>query len=128
MDEMLERYIANQTSKSYIRNNMVENQKTISEWGTKTFGFPKSIQTIVDRMLKESKELEELMSDKYKNQGSSYHCDRIADECADIYIVMCQVMNTIGYNLHACVDHKMQINRARKWKIAGDGTGQHVKE
>lgn len=107
---------------------MKETPKTISEWGVETFGYPKNIETIVHRMLKECKELEELMGDKYKNIGTVYHCERIADECADIYIVMCQVMHTLGYDLHACVDHKMEINRHRKWKLNGDGTAQHVKE
>jgi len=102
---------------------MIETQKSISEWGVKTFGYPTTLKVIVGRMLKEVKELEELGTGiDVRNQ------EKIADECADIYIVMCQVMNTLGYDLGACVDHKMQINRARKWKIAGDGTGQHIKE
>lgn len=100
---------------------MIENQKTISEWGFKTFGYPKDVITITKRMLKESKELKEAIEKDVTN-------DMIADECADIYIVMCQVFTTMGYNLQACVDHKMEINRGRKWKIAGDGTGQHIKE
>ncbi len=100
---------------------MHETQRTISEWGFKTFGYPKDAIVIVKRMLKEVKELEEVI----KNDATY---DMIADECADIHIVMCQVFATMGYNFQSCVDHKMQINRARKWKIAGDGTGQHVKE
>jgi NTP pyrophosphatase (non-canonical NTP hydrolase) len=105
---------------------MKETQKTISEWGAETFGYPVSVKAIVDRMLKEAKELEEFTTHvNFENKGSY---EEIADECADIYIVMCQVMNVIGYNLHACVDHKMQINRARKWQRLGDGTGQHIKE
>src|SRR5574337_82639 len=100
------------------RRLMKETQKTISEWGTKTFGYPKSREVIVKRMLKECKELEELLENA--NFGSHYSDERIADECADIYIVMCQVMNTIGYDLHSCIDHKMEINRARKWKVEGD--------
>ena len=105
---------------------MSETQKTISEWGFKTFGYPKNPIVIVDRMLKEVKELEELKEQFKKYNDSVY--TKMADECADIYIVMCQVMETMGYNLQSCVDHKMEINRARKWKIAGDGTGQHIKE
>lgn len=102
---------------------MRENQKTISEWGTKTFGYPKSPQAIIDRMIKECKELEEIRI--ANNFGTPYSYEKVADECADIYIVMCQVMHTLGYSLESCIDHKMQINRGRKWKIAGDGTGQH---
>ena len=105
---------------------MKETQLTISDWGHKTFGYPKNYVTIIKRMLKECKELEELIDNNAHFNDAL--CDDIVDECADIYIVMCHVMTTIGYDLHACVDHKMEINRARKWNINGDGTGQHVKE
>lgn len=105
---------------------MIETQNTISEWGIKTFGYPKSPRVIIERMLKEVQELKELVDKECCINEATY--EKIADECADIHIVMCQVMATIGFNLRSCVDHKMSINRARKWKIAGDGTGQHEKE
>ena len=104
---------------------MHETQRTISDWATNTFGYPKSIKIVVDRMIKEVNELEELSNINYTNE---LMLDDMVDECADIYIVLCQVMNTIGYDLHSCVDHKMEINRARKWKLNEDGTGQHIKE
>lgn len=104
---------------------MDETQQTISDWATNTFGYPKSIKIVVDRMIKEVNELEELSNINYTNE---LMLDDMVDECADIYIVLCQVMNTIGYDLHSCVDHKMQINRARKWKLNDDGTGQHIKD
>jgi hypothetical protein len=103
------------------RNSMVETQKTISEWAVKIFGYP-TRQRAVDRMMEEVEELNKLDVNSYTT------FNEISDECADIYITMCQVADTFGFDLHACIDHKMQINRARKWKIAGDGTGQHVKE
>ena len=103
---------------------MHETQKTISDWGIKTFGYPKSTKIVVDRMIKEVNELEELSN---MDMNDAVYDDMV-DECADIYIVLCQVMNTMGYDLHSCVDHKMYINRARKWKLNQDGTGQHVKE
>lgn len=105
---------------------MKETQQTISEWGIKTFGYPKSREAIVKRMLEECEELKNVTFGK--DYAGTYNTPYIADECADIYIVMCQVMGVIGEDLHVCVDHKMKINRARKWEIAGDGTGQHVKE
>ena len=123
MDILLERYIANQTMISYRRCYMVENQKTITEWANKTFGYP-SRQRSIDRMLEEVEELKNIESEG--NDPDSF--EKVSNECADILITLYQVANTFGFNLHACVDHKMQINRARKWKIAGDGTGQHVKE
>jgi len=101
---------------------MIETQKTISEWATETFGYPASPQIIIDRMFQEVRELRNV------DYLDVMNFDKVSDECADIYIVMCQVANIFGFDLHACVDHKMQINRARKWKLAGDGTGQHIKE
>lgn len=103
---------------------MIETQKTISEWGTKTFGYPKSRDVIVNRMLKECEELKDVTFGQ--DYAGTYNTEYIAEECADIYIVMCQVMTIIGYDLHVCVDRKMEINRARKWEIAGDGTGRHI--
>jgi NTP pyrophosphatase (non-canonical NTP hydrolase) len=103
---------------------VTETQKTISEWATKTFG--KDVRTMLIRMIEEVKELEYLMT--HVNFVGKGQYEEIANECADIYIVMTQVMNTIGYDLHACIDYKMEINRVRKWGVNGDGTGQHIKD
>ena len=100
----------------------METQKTVSEWATKTFGYPKSPEVAIQRMLVECKELEDKLE-----SGAATHED-IADEIADIIICGYQAMTTIGFDMNACVDHKMEINRARKWKLNNDGTGQHVKE
>lgn len=103
-------------------SKMVENQKTISEWANSTFG-PVTDYRAVRRMVEEVQELVEVCECNDIND-----MDKVSNECADILVTLYQVANTFGFDLHACVDHKMQINRARKWKIAGDGTGQHVKE
>jgi NTP pyrophosphatase (non-canonical NTP hydrolase) len=102
--------------------SMIENQKTISEWAEKTFGYVAPERSI-SRMLEE---VEELKNINLSNEKSSFN--EVSNECADIFITMCQIASTWGFNLQACVDHKMQINRARKWKIAGDGTGRHIDE
>lgn len=104
---------------------MIETQKTISEWAVQTFGYP-TRETSVKRMLKEVEELKAINLTEDKFGYSSFNL--VSDECADIYITMCQIASTFGFDLQACVDHKMSINRSRKWKIAGDGTGQHIKE
>lgn len=101
---------------------MIENQKTISEWAVKVFGWS-SEERAITRMLEE---VEELKAIDVKDYNNSFN--EISNECADILITLYQVATIFSFDLHACVDHKMQINRARKWKIAGDGTGQHVKE
>lgn len=101
---------------------MHETQRSINDWAIETFGHIKNPQTAIDRMLKEVRELEKLS----RYNDAAY--EEMVDECADILITLYRVMEVLGYNLHACVDHKMQINRARKWKLNGDGTGQHIKE
>lgn len=98
---------------------MIENQTTINEWATKTFGHVTRSRSI-SRMMQEVMELTEIK----ESDNDSF--DKVSNECADIYITMCQVASTFGFDLHACIDHKMEINRGRKWKIAGDGTGQHI--
>ena len=106
------------------RNELIkhETQKTVSDWATNTFGYPKSTEVAIQRMLVECKELEDKLE-----SGAATHED-IADEIADIVICGYQVMNTLGFNMNACVDFKMDINRHRKWKLNGDGTGSHIKE
>jgi NTP pyrophosphatase (non-canonical NTP hydrolase) len=101
---------------------MIENQRTISVWAAKTFGYPTE-ERAIKRMLEE---VEELKNIDAKDYNKSF--DEISNECADILITLYQVANVFSFDLHKCVDHKMEINRARKWKIAGDGTGQHIKE
>ena len=100
----------------------METQKTVNDWAIKTFGRIKNPQTAIDRMLKEVRELEKLS----RYNDAAY--EKMADECADILITLYRVIEVLGYNLHSCVDHKMEINRARKWKLNNDGTGQHVEE
>jgi NTP pyrophosphatase (non-canonical NTP hydrolase) len=101
---------------------MIENQKSISDWAAKEFGYPTG-KRIIDRMLEEVDELKDV---DLSNNNTSFN--EVSNECADILIVMYIVANTFGFNLHACVDHKMEINRGRKWKRKEDGTGYHVKE
>ncbi len=54
--------------------------------------------------------------------------DKIPVEAADVLIVLYGVAHMLGFDLHAEVEKKMAINRARKWKANGDGTGYHVKD
>jgi hypothetical protein len=54
--------------------------------------------------------------------------DQIPAELADVVIVLYGVAGMRGIDLQAEVDKKMAINRARRWKPNGDGTGYHIKE
>ena len=100
----------------------METQKSVSEWATKTFGYPKSPEVAIRRMLDECDELEKKLDSGVATE------EQYADEIADIFITGFQAMTTLGFNAQSCVDHKMEINRHRKWKLAGDGTGQHIEE
>lgn len=99
----------------------LETQYTICDWANKTFGFA-GLNASVERMLKEVEELKAIKLTEMKDG------EKIADECADILITLYRIADVLGYNLHATVDYKMEINRGRKWKSNGDGTGQHIKE
>ena len=101
---------------------MKETQRTICDWADKTFGYSKDPRSAIKRMLKEVEELK----DKMDSGAATF--DDLADEMADIFITGYRVFDVLGFNGDACVDHKMEINRARKWKLNGDGTGQHIKE
>lgn len=98
----------------------MENQESVNEWASKTFGNP-TPKAAVARMLKEVEELKEL-------DLSEVSAEEAMRECADILIVLWVVSDTLGGDLQYYVNEKMQINRKRKWKMNGDGTGQHVKE
>lgn len=49
-------------------------------------------------------------------------------EVADIDIVLRGIDAAHGVERAEAVDEKMAINRARKWKLTGDGHGQHVED
>lgn len=54
--------------------------------------------------------------------------EKIPAEAADVAIVLFGLAELVGFDLQAEVDKKMAVNRARKWKANGDGTGYHIKE
>ena len=99
---------------------MNEDQGTIVTWAIETFGQPKDVKTIVDRFITEAIELDT------KAAKPLINIPDIQDECADCLIVLYQVAAACGFNLNRAVDYKMQINRARKWELKGDGTAQHI--
>jgi hypothetical protein len=100
---------------------MFETQSTISEWAETTFGYCKR-EAAINRMLQEVEELKKI--DLYNLDSFN----KMSDECADILITLYRIADCYSFDLHKKVDHKMAINRGRKWKSNGDGTGQHIKE
>jgi NTP pyrophosphatase (non-canonical NTP hydrolase) len=71
-----------------------------------------------ERLYNEFEELEATVQrGKYQN---------IPNELADCLIVMYSLASILKIDLMHEVDKKMNINRRRKWKLHGDGTGQHI--
>jgi len=50
----------------------------------------------------------------------------VEEEAADVLVVLYHFAETLGMNLQEEVNRKMAINRQRRWKLDGTGTGQHV--
>lgn len=95
-----------------------ETSQTIRTWGDAIFGEPTDLTVLVQRARTEMDELEQAL-----REGDTAEAGR---EAADVVILLHRLAGLLGHDLYEQVDAKMQINRARKWKAAGDGTGGHV--
>lgn len=100
---------------------MKEDQKSISEWIEATFGPAGSNARVVARA---NEEMAELLRDVTIDDAHP----NIPDEIADVFIVLYRVATRMGVDVHAEIDRKMTINRARKWALDGSGCGYHVPE
>lgn len=98
---------------------MKETQASIYQWARETFGEAKDAMQIALRAREEFDEMIAAM-----REGSPPW--KIVFEAADTVIVLLQVAEHYGLDLGEAIDRKMAINRAREWRTAGDGTGQHV--
>lgn len=96
----------------------METSQTIREWGDATFGEARDLTALVVRARGELDELEEAL-----RAGDMPEAGR---EAADVVILLHRLVALAGMDLGEQVDAKMAVNRARKWKAAGDGTGGHV--
>lgn len=95
-----------------------ETSKSVCEWGDATFGKVGDLAALVARARGELDELEEAV-----RAGDLAEAGR---EAADVAILLHRLVALAGMDLNEQVDAKMVVNRARKWKAAGDGTGGHV--
>lgn len=96
----------------------METSQTICEWGNATFGEARDLTALVARARGEMDELEQAVRD-----GDLAEAGR---EAADVVILLHRLVALAGMDLAEQVDAKMAVNRARTWKVAGDGTGGHV--
>jgi NTP pyrophosphatase (non-canonical NTP hydrolase) len=122
---------------------MVETQETIGRWARATFpgGDDHSPRHCL-RLLEEVGELcRAAGASKRKildtitlalRDGSFRKLDppeKIAEELADVAIVLAVIAHRRGVDLQAEVDRKMAVNRyEREWVANGDGTGYHKKK
>ena len=169
-----------------------ETCQTIGDWALETFGPRSTPQSIAARALVEAAELVQECVTLDRDRGVYGLTERIAKECADVYIVLARIAHEADCNMNESarrelqllrmewfgsyaslassatelvlklcatthpryttfellgmigarlqllvasigqgellehVDAKMQVNRARKWRLDGNGHGQHV--
>jgi NTP pyrophosphatase (non-canonical NTP hydrolase) len=96
-----------------------ETETTISEWAQATFGHVGSNASVAARALKELAELIQKLT------ANDAHPDA-AEELADVEIVLARLWVRLCADRQREIDRKMATNRARKWRLTGDGHGQHV--
>ncbi len=99
----------------------VETSASICAWGNKSFGEVEDLAALVARAKSEMVELEEAVV-------SQESLEAIADEAADVAILLHRLLGILGQDLADAVDRKMSVNRGRQWIPSGDGTGNHVEE
>lgn len=127
-----------------------ETQATVGQWANETFpgADPESPRRGI-RLLEETLELclamgaapaqisravsdtlAKLLSGKPKSyyEGVRDPVPLIACELADCQIVLYTIAAMLQVEMQGYVNSKMAINRGRKWKANGDGTGYHIKD
>jgi hypothetical protein len=96
-------------------------QKTIVVWARKTFGYHGPLPIAI----RGNKEMSELLS-SLQNLSGAESAKICAMEAADVTIFMLQIAENLGFDLMELVQEKMDINEARTWTLADDGSHQHV--
>lgn len=103
------------------RHPLKETQLSISEWAEETFGPSGSNARAIARANEEMAEL-------IRHAASDDRHSKIAEEIADIVIVLMRVCTRVGASLHDEINKKMARNRIREWRRDGTGHGYHKKE
>lgn len=96
-----------------------ENCDSICKWADETFGNPDSILSIATRAGSEYIELIEAIA-----YGKPL--EKVAEEAADIIIVLQRIFPQCGTTAEEAIDTKMAKNRIRSWRKDGFGHGQHT--
>ena len=97
----------------------METQQSINEWQLQTFG------PVTDRYRLYHK-FEQEVFELHDECILGTNTKAILEECADVYIMLVNLVKQYDGDLQDEVNKKMQINRQRTWKLNGDGTGKHA--
>ena len=100
---------------------MEETIESVSKWANETFG-PTTPEATLNRAMQEMEELYELVN--HANPCSVTQND-VVKEAADVCITLYRYIYLVDPE---AINKKMAVNRARKWKITGEGVGQHYDE
>ncbi len=94
-----------------------EDQNTITDWANRTFGEG-AYEAVCKRAVDEIQEFLQAVADD-RRAG-------VKAEMPDVLITFFRLAAVLGFDLLESVDDKMAVNRLRRWKSNGDGTGQHI--
>ncbi len=114
---MRDRYSGSDMEEAVVK----ETQDSIAKWADETFGRVTTDARIAARI---NEEMAELLRAVTADMGP----EKIAEECADVVIVLYRLITRQGGDLFEEIDKKMATNRARVWKKDGTGHGYHVSE
>ncbi len=96
-----------------------ETSESISQWAEKTFGpVGNNMQIAIRANLEMAELLKELALDDMS--------EKAVEEVADIVIVLSRLVERKGHNLQTVINEKMTVNRARQWRLDGNGQGYHT--
>lgn len=98
---------------------MNETVESVSQWADETFGPTEPISAL-NRALDEIAELRKL----WLSYSDVSH-QEFVEEAADVCITLYRYINLVDKE---AINKKMEVNRARKWKVTGEGVGQHYDE
>ena len=115
----------------------MEDQKSIAEWRRSVFGRA-PWRHVLGRFLEEVAETCELAgcdragaqvaraATELEVTGLEGTPEGLADELADLLVLLYGVAEEAGVDLQAALDEKMSVNRERRWRVDGPGLGHHV--
>ncbi len=101
---------------------MTDIQRSIDRWAAQT--FPAStIAGVLAHLNDEVRELNHVFAYEVKGRSPESVVDRIAEEAADVAILLYQLGTRCGFDLERAVMEKMAVNKARTWGKADPVTG-----